>query len=573
MKGEKNKVVSACKIIYIIVFAIVLTILFSLSYLKNCQYFKSNQIIFNEDVKVKINDNEEQTVNFEDFTFEPLSNNDTLTIKKILPDVSIEDPVISFLVYHSVIDCYLDGELVYSYGHNLYDRNLPVGSNYYRIPIPSNFQNKELTIKFTVTEKNAFSSIHAIKLESCDNSYKSFLNSKLFIILIGVPMLLLGLVSFIFSSSTLFFKNNQIKLIYISLFSIAVSTWILSSNQIFNLLTDNISFISNFEFLAIYLAPVPLLLFFYRTQANVFLKRIHLILAHILLVFDIVVIVLNKLNIGHYCMFLTYFQIMAGFSIIFVIYSSFRGYKQKLQHEKILTSGVLIMLAVCIIDILRFNLDKYLHIKNVQLQVSLVPFGAFILVITFLYSYGIEMLNMIYKNFERQTLLKLAYVDVLTNIPNRAKCKFVINDLEIKTDIEIAVISLDLNNLKYVNDTYGHQYGDEMISKFSEIFSKIFSKNAFVARMGGDEFIAILTDVENEKVEKALYDLSEELSNFNKTNKANYSLSVAYGYAIRHKNDNTSLWHIYEIADKEMYKNKKIQKQILQKKAGGNNEN
>ena len=110
-------------------------------------------------------------------------------------------------------------------------------------------------------------------------------------------------------------------------------------------------------------------------------------------------------------------------------------------------------------------------------------------------------------------------------------------------------------------------------SKFSEIFSKIFSKNAFVARMGGDEFIAILTDVENEKVEKALYDLSEELSNFNKTNKANYSLSVAYGYAIRHKNDNTSLWHIYEIADKEMYKNKKIQKQILQKKAGGNNEN
>ena len=98
MKGEKNKVVSACKIIYIIVFAIVLTILFSLSYLKNCQYFKSNQIIFNEDVKVKINDNEEQTVNFENFTFEPLSNNDTLTIKIILPDVSIEDPVISFLV-------------------------------------------------------------------------------------------------------------------------------------------------------------------------------------------------------------------------------------------------------------------------------------------------------------------------------------------------------------------------------------------------------------------------------------------------------------------------------------------
>lgn len=573
MKLTKSKMVSFSKIFYMIVLATVVTILLLNLYYKNCQYFEANQIVFNENTMVKINNEAEQNVNFENFTFDPLSKGDTLTIKKILPNVSMEDPVVSFLVYHAVIDCYLDGELIYSYGHDLYEQNKAVGSDYYRIPIPSDFQNKELTLKFTVTEKNAFSSIHNIKLESCTNSYKSFLNSKIFIILIAVPMLLLGLVAFIFSTNTLFIYNTKIKIVYISLFAISVSNWILSSNRIYNLISNNISLVSDIEFLSIYLAPISLLLFFYRIQRNILYKRILVILSHILLLFNIVVIILNHFNISHYCVFLSYFQIMASLCILFVIYTNFKGYKQKLQHEKVLTYGIIFFLAVCVIDVIRFNLEKFLQITNVQLQISLVPFGAFVLIITFLYSYGIEMLNMLYKNFERQTLLKLAYVDVLTNIPNRAKCEVVINDLEKKTDSEIAVISLDLNNLKYVNDTYGHQYGDEMISKFSSILNDIFSDIAFIARMGGDEFIAILTDVENEKVEKALYDLSEALSNFNKTTTANYSLSVAYGYAIRHKNDNISLWYIYEIADKEMYKNKKIQKQILQKKAGGNNEN
>lgn len=563
MKEHNNKISNLFKILYIIIFVVTLIVLFFRIYVRNVTYFASNEIVFTDDTKVKINDNEEEFVNLKDFSFKPLSTGDTFTIKKVLPNTKIDNPVVTFLVYHAVIDCYLDGNLIYSYGHDLYNKNLPVGSDYYKIPIPEDFQNKELTIKLTVTEKNAFSSIHSVKLQSSENTYKGFINSKIFIILITVPMLLLGLSAFIISTSALVFKANKTKLIYISLFAVSVSLWILSSNQLFGLIFHNTSVISNIEYLSLYLAPVPLLLYFFKTQQNEHYKKVFLLMAHLLMIFNALVIILNYFNIDHLCNFLTHFQIIAGLSAIFIVYSTFKGYRQKQQHEKILTNGILIMLAIFFTDLIRFNMEKYLQITNVQIQISLVPFGAFVLVIAFLYSYGIETLNMLYKNLERQTLINLAYVDVLTKIPNRAKCEATINELEDKIDSEITIISLDLNNLKHVNDTYGHQYGDEMISKFSSILNEVFSNIGFIARMGGDEFIAILTDVSNNKVEKALYDLSEELLSFNKTSKNNYSLSVAYGYATRNKNDNVSLWHIYELADKAMYQNKKIQKQML----------
>ena len=49
----------------------------------------------------------------------------------------------------------------------------------------------------------------------------------------------------------------------------------------------------------------------------------------------------------------------------------------------------------------------------------------------------------------------------------------------------------DLNDLKYVNDTYGHEKGDEFIQSFSYCLTRILDSDSFLARYGGDEFIII----------------------------------------------------------------------------------
>ncbi|BEP27776.1 transporter substrate-binding domain-containing protein [Helicovermis profundi] len=87
---------------------------------------------------------------------------------------------------------------------------------------------------------------------------------------------------------------------------------------------------------------------------------------------------------------------------------------------------------------------------------------------------------------------KMFYTDALTN----AKSRMYFNKIEESIDFlkyPQAIIITDLNNLKYINDKYGHFFGDELIKKFSEILIEFFS-NGEIIRMGGDEFLIILEE-------------------------------------------------------------------------------
>lgn len=59
------------------------------------------------------------------------------------------------------------------------------------------------------------------------------------------------------------------------------------------------------------------------------------------------------------------------------------------------------------------------------------------------------------------------------------------------TTFGVGVMMFDLNNLKHVNDTYGHEKGDEFIQAFAYCLTRILDEHSFLARYGGDEFIII----------------------------------------------------------------------------------
>ncbi|GAA0180000.1 hypothetical protein SH2C18_27710 [Clostridium sediminicola] len=85
----------------------------------------------------------------------------------------------------------------------------------------------------------------------------------------------------------------------------------------------------------------------------------------------------------------------------------------------------------------------------------------------------------------------LAYLDPLTGLPNRRQ--FIENLYKSIEDRNSgAVIMLDLDNFKDINDTLGHIYGDKVLIKISEILSGYNDKNTFISRFGGDEFLILL---------------------------------------------------------------------------------
>lgn len=90
----------------------------------------------------------------------------------------------------------------------------------------------------------------------------------------------------------------------------------------------------------------------------------------------------------------------------------------------------------------------------------------------------------------------LAYNDVLTGLPNRRSFMERIES-EIANHNCGAVMVLDIDNFKHINDTLGHTYGDVLLKKVAEEFIKLKDKNLFISRFGGDEFF-ILVSGEND---------------------------------------------------------------------------
>lgn len=96
---------------------------------------------------------------------------------------------------------------------------------------------------------------------------------------------------------------------------------------------------------------------------------------------------------------------------------------------------------------------------------------------------------------QEQVIQRLAYHDALTGLPNRAYLREFLNlEMEKAQQEETsgAVLFIDLDNLKTINDTFGHSYGDEVIIKTGSYICAAMQERAFVARIGGDEFIVVL---------------------------------------------------------------------------------
>ena len=118
---------------------------------------------------------------------------------------------------------------------------------------------------------------------------------------------------------------------------------------------------------------------------------------------------------------------------------------------------------------------------------------------------------------------------------------------ELPSTFGIGVMMFDLNNLKHVNDTYGHEKGDEFIQAFAYCLTRILDSNSFLARYGGDEFIIIQTDTDSEHLKQMQHRLANLVHDYN--NQATLPLSYATGYEISQQNHYFMMEDLINAAD------------------------
>ena len=109
--------------------------------------------------------------------------------------------------------------------------------------------------------------------------------------------------------------------------------------------------------------------------------------------------------------------------------------------------------------------------------------------------------NSLSKSFDKK-IQTLIYYDELTKLPNRKMLHLLCSEM-IKCNSEFALIFIDLNRFKYINDVFGHSAGDELLISFSDRLQKVLDEKGIVTRYSGDEFIIIYHSYEgNEELQK-----------------------------------------------------------------------
>lgn len=155
---------------------------------------------------------------------------------------------------------------------------------------------------------------------------------------------------------------------------------------------------------------------------------------------------------------------------------------------------------------------------------------------------------------------KKIYTDTLTKCNSRAACLDILDYLEDNKKQQVTIVYMDLNRFKWVNDTYGHEKGDELLKVFADVLMQTLGKEGFVGRMGGDEFIAVLLDVSEQRLMGLWHQVESELSIQSESLGLPCKITSSFGYAMREAGDVTPMSSVLQMADERMYENKTAQK-------------
>ena len=162
------------------------------------------------------------------------------------------------------------------------------------------------------------------------------------------------------------------------------------------------------------------------------------------------------------------------------------------------------------------------------------------------------MLSRVLKEkYEKEKYIYTSNTDELTKCLNRRA--YEVDKQKLNLDGEWAYISLDLNGLKKANDTLGHSAGDELICAAANCMKFAFASYGKIYRIGGDEFVALLT--------QSVTDLESILQVFDSSiqdwhGKYSNSISVSYGVVKSSEQSFDSIHSVSKLADERMYKSK-----------------
>lgn len=505
--------------------------------------------------EVRVNNDKYVNVDLDDFKFMDLKRLDIISISHELTEDMDSGVTCELLVYLCSVEAYLDGELIYSYGLDQVWDNEMIGSGYHFITLPENVAGKQLTIRMVMNEDDAFTSITPIRYTDSERAIIDFSKRNMVNLFIDIFLVMLGMCFVVIGLVAVFFSRDALRMLLIGMVSLAIGIWSMCLNGLFVIFDMNRTVITTMEYISLYIAPAFIgMIFWDMRRSDKSWRNLMVAMGTTVLVdFSVIACILHFTNSMRFPGILMFFHIIGMGGIAVLLIGGVLAVKDKNFSEKIAGIAFVIMFFAIAGDLARFNIQKYVLTGSRILQNSFIPLGTFLFVILLLASYFAHLYDMILTNAEKDALTKLAYHDALTGLYNRAMSYDAYASIEQHKE-KVAIVSFDMNGLKIVNDTFGHDEGDKYLKRIAHLIERAFEDVGVSYRIGGDEFLVI---VKPEKVSELDVRLNKFKENAQKaTEYSKYPIEAAYGVAYFGESGEESVHSMVALADKRMYEMK-----------------
>ncbi|MBO5387469.1 MAG: GGDEF domain-containing protein [Lachnospiraceae bacterium] len=500
---------------------------------------------------------------------EELLPGEEFSVYNKVPDDFAEGEYLCFRAKNIFFTIYVDGQLVYDpyVPENIFYTKGP-GTKWHYVKLSETQIGKEIEFKVTKVYDSGKASIIDIELGEPARAIMDTIEEKLVAFITCILTIFIGILLIIADIPINISARKNHELLYLGLFSVSVAGWCLVETHLIQYYLGDSRVMQLLSCCALMMIAIPIIL--YLDAAFGFRKR-KAVTAMIGLSFGsfVLAMILHMTRIADVHETLHFSHVVLIMSAIVLFYTIIKNTfvlsksAGKNIFRVIRGVGLCSLSVATVIDIVRY------YVFQSNDTAMFVRIGLLIFIICFGASSLEKTINAVRLGAQTEIVSQLAYRDGLTRIGNRTAFNERLVELEeIKNQVEaIGIVMFDVNDLKFINDNFGHHMGDAMLMASAKLIENAFADlEADCFRIGGDEFAVLLSgDNVDKRCESAIDKFKALMKAHNQNESKEFRISIAHGFAKYDASDREKpLLMVYQQADMLMYENKKSMKQSMQ---------
>ena len=486
------------------------------------------------------------------------------TERIVLPGAFKNQRAILFRTTHTCVEILLDGKEIYQYGR---EKDAPAfmkspGSCWHIVDIPENSNGKTLEVQILPTYPGYYGNELVVSYGTRGECVLRILKDSFGTLLISCGILFSGLISLMLFLSCKRKKKrvrsdarNEI-LLNLGIFSLLIAIWSLDQCGFMQFLVPDGRTLYYIDLFSLLLFPIPFTFLLYDICRSKYSKGVmHLsILFMVNMAVEIilqcagVIDIFKLLPVTHTLMMIT---IVYTFAII-----HYEAVELKNEAAREFKYPVYIIMIFGAMELIMY------YIRDFKKTSIFLPLGTLVFIVVLIWIQVSRFYDQYVRKQKLVYLQRMANMDMLTEAMNRNAYENMSKYLD-EQEIELkttGVVLLDLDDLKIINDTYGHEKGDEALKLCYQCIRQAFKNEKNCFRIGGDEFAYVYHSEEKDQIPNSICILDRILKE--KSSDFVYPLSISAGYAYYTPDTDIDFKDIVRRSDTMLYRQKRRKKVV-----------